>query len=369
MGDEGTTGALSRPPAGGGGRAYSHMRIMRQMSLRTAVLGASGYAGGELIRLLDAHPRFELVHLGAHTSAGSRLDAVHPHLAKGERLLGANDVTDIDNLDVVFLALPHGASAEIGHELRQGEAVVIDLGSDFRLDSSRRYRQAYGGEHPHPSELGEWSYGLPELFDVKGAKAIASPGCYPTAVLLALVPLLAAGIVEADGIVADCLSGTSGAGRGLREDLMFGAVDSGVRSYGLTTHRHRPEIEMGLDKRLGGEHRLVFTPHLVPMQRGILATVTARGKATTEEARSVLRDSYATAPFVDVVDQPPQSRWVVSSNRALVTAFSDERTGSIIAQCVIDNLVKGAAGQAIQAANIAVGISETDGLPLAGWMP
>lgn len=284
-------------------------------------------------------------------------------------MLGSNDPGDLTDADVVFLALPHGASAEIGAQLRQADVMVVDLGSDYRLDSGDRYEQAYGSAHPYPDQLEAWTYGLCELFDVKGARAIASPGCYPTSVLLALSPLLKSGLVEPTGIVADCMSGVSGAGRSAREDLMFGAVDEGVRAYGVTTHRHRPEIEMALDLQVGGEHRVVFTPHLVPMQRGILATVTARGDVTTAEARAALHDAYDPVPFVDVVDGPPQTRWVVNSNRAMVTAFSDERTGSVIAQCVIDNLVKGAAGQAVQAANIALGIDEVAGLPLAGWMP
>jgi N-acetyl-gamma-glutamyl-phosphate reductase len=345
------------------------MRIIVAMSFTAAVFGASGYAGGELVKLLDAHEAMGVVHLGAHSQEGSRLGDVHPHLSGGDRPLGPNDPDVLDDVDVVFLALPHGASASIGHLLRERRSVVVDLGSDFRLDTAKRYAAAYGSEHPFPEELGEWAYGLPEIFDLTGRRAIASPGCYPTAVLLALGPLLAAGLVSADGVVADCLSGVSGAGRGVNPDLTFGAVDEGVRAYGVTTHRHRPEIEMALDQRFGGEHRLVFTPHLVPMQRGILATVTARGDVATDELRRCLRDFYTGAPFVDVIEGPPQTRWVVGSNRALVTAFADERTGAVIAQCAIDNLVKGAAGQAVQAANIALGLDETEGLPFSGWMP
>lgn len=339
------------------------------MSLRTAVLGASGYAGGELVKLIDAHDEFDLVHLGAHTNAGGVLSDVHPHLSGGDRPLGSNDPDSIGDVDLVFLALPHGASADAGVALRSRGTTVVDLGSDFRLDSAERYEFAYGSEHPYPDQLGEWVYGLPELVDVTAAAGIASPGCYPTAVLLAVAPLLAAGLVSAEGLVADCLSGVSGAGRSVTADLTFGAVDEGVRAYAVGAHRHRPEIEMGLDLIVGGEHRVVFTPHLVPMQRGLLATVTAVGAATTAEARACLEDAYSKSPFVSVGSVPPQTRWVVASNRAMVSAFADEHTGTVIAQCAIDNLVKGAAGQAVQAANLALGLPEAHGLPTSGWMP
>lgn len=347
------------------------MRIIETMSATAAVLGASGYAGGELVRLLDAHPLVDLVHLGAHSQEGARLGEVHPQLSGGDRELGSNDPDAVAGVDLAFLALPHGASADVGRALRAGGTVVIDLGSDYRLDTAARYSAAYGSDHPYPEELGDWAYGLPELFDLAGAKAVASPGCYPTSVLLALAPLLEAGLVSADGVVADCLSGVSGAGRAVRADLTFGAVDEGVRAYGVASHRHRPEIEMALDARLGGSHRLVFTPHLVPMQRGILATVTAgaTGSAGNSELREALADFYSGSHFVEVVDQPPQTRWVVGSNRALVTAFADPHTGRVIAQCAIDNLLKGAAGQAVQAANLVLGWDEAAGLPTAGWMP
>ncbi len=339
------------------------------MSFKAAVFGASGYAGGELVKLIDSHEALGLVHLGAHSQEGSLLGEVHPHLQGGDRALGPNDPDAVGDVDVAFLALPHGASANLGRTLRSRGVVVVDLGSDYRLDGAERYAEAYGSPHPYPDELGDWAYGLPELFDLSGTTGIASPGCYPTAVLLGLAPLMEAGLIDAAGVVAECMSGVSGAGRTVSADLTFGAVDEGVRAYGVTTHRHRPEIEMALDARLGGEHRLVFTPHLVPMQRGILATVTARGSVSTSDARECLSDFYSSAPFVDVVDRPPQTRWVVGSNRALVTAFADERTSSVIAQCAIDNLVKGAAGQAVQAANLALGLSEELGLPLSGWMP
>ncbi len=347
------------------------MRILTPMSVSVAVLGASGYAGGELVRLLDEHPAFDLVYLGAHRRAGDVLGSVHPHLTGGERVLGPSSPDDVPDTDVVFLALPHGASAEIGHPLAERGTVVVDLGSDFRLDTPARYRHAYGSDHPFPDELGRWVYGLPELVDVAGRRRVAAPGCYPTAVLLALVPLLRAGLVAPGGVVADCLSGVSGAGRKLSEDLLFGAVDEGVRAYGVATHRHRPEIEMGIGLTVGEERPVTFTPHLVPMQRGLAATVTAPAAegADTAAVRRALDEAYARRPFVEVIDRPPQTRWVVGSNRALVTAVVDEHTGRIVALAAIDNLLKGAAGQAVQCANLAVGLPEETGLPMAGWMP
>ncbi len=337
------------------------------------MLGASGYAGGELVRMLDEHPALELVHLGAHRRRGERLGAVHPQLGGGDRTLGSNDPDELPAVDLAFLALPHGASWEIGEELAVGGTKVVDLGSDYRLDTAERYQQAYGSAHPLPHRLREWRYGLPELFDLAGAHLVAAPGCYPTAVLLAVAPLLAAGVIDQSApIVADCLSGASGAGRSLKEELLFGAVAEGVVSYSVTTHRHRPEIEMGLREAVGAEVAVVFTPHLVPMQRGELATVTATlvsDGLTSAAARGILADAYRGRPFVTVIDQPPQTRWTVSSNRAIVSAFVDPHAGVVIAQAAIDNLIKGAAGQAIQAANIMLGLAEDTGLPLAGWMP
>jgi len=336
-----------------------------------AVLGASGYAGGEVVRFVDEHDALDLVYLGAHSNAGGVLGDVHPHLSDRDRPLGPHDLEVIPDVDLAFLALPHGASWQLGDALANRGSKVVDLGSDYRLDSNERYASAYGADHPLPAELPRWRYGLPELFDLTGADRVASPGCYPTAVLLALVPLVRAGMIAAGTVVADCLSGVSGAGRSMKEDLLFGNVAEGVRAYGVTSHRHRPEIEMAIEHGTGTAHPVVFTPHLIPMQRGELATVTATAVPgiTREMLLAALRDAYAAAPFVDVVEIPPQTRWVVGSNRALVTAFLDEPTGMVIAQGAIDNLVKGAAGQAVQAANVMLGLAETAGLPTSGWMP
>lgn len=341
--------------------------------MKVAVLGASGYAGGELVRLLDEHPVFQLVHLGAHSKQGARLAEVHPQLADGDRILGGNDAESVpSDTDLVFLALPHGASWKTGEELANAGMSVVDLGSDYRLDTDERYQAAYGEPHPLPDRLAEWRYGLPELFDLTGATRVASPGCYPTAVLLAIVPLLRAGVVDiSTPIVADCMSGVSGAGRSLKENLLFGSVAEGVQAYAVTTHRHRPEIEMAIAQSTEAEASVVFTPHLVPMQRGELATVTARlnQDLSGQEATQMLQEAYSGRAFVSVIDTPPQTRWAVSSNRAFVAAFVDASAGVVIAQAAIDNLVKGAAGQAIQAANVMADLPEETGLPVAGWMP
>lgn len=341
------------------------------MNSSVAVIGASGYAGGEVVRIIDAHPRLDLVYLGAHSKQGGVLSEVHPHLQGGNRPLNSNQLDDVPEVDVAFLALPHGLSWKIGHELAERGTKVIDLGSDYRLDSNDRYLDAYGTDHPLPDQLGRWRYGLPELFDVSHADRVAAPGCYPTAVLLASLPFARADILSPGVIVADCMSGVSGAGRGVKESLMYGAIDESVSAYKVTEHRHRPEIEMAIETALSSEARVVFTPHLVPMQRGELATVTMplASDLTTTEARDILRDAYDGRVFVEVLEHPPQTRWAVSSNRAFVTAFVDHHTGTLIAQAAIDNLVKGAAGQGVQNANIMLGFDEALGLPVSGWMP
>lgn len=339
------------------------------MSTSVAVLGASGYAGGELVRLLDEHPSFDVVFLGAHQKAGASLRSVHPHLRNGERVLQSSG--ELPEVDLAFLALPHGASAEPGMRLASAGRKVIDLGSDFRLDSDERYQQAYGSPHPDPSTLQAWMYGLPELVDVTDAALVAAPGCYPTATLLALVPLIASELIDPASVVVDALSGVSGAGRSLREDLLFGSVDEGVRAYAVGRHRHRPEIEMGLEVIAGVEARVTFTPHLIPMLRGILSTVTAplAKDVSREEILDRYREWYRDCPFVQVLDDEPQTRWVVGSNRVALGAAVDRWSGRVVAMAAIDNLLKGAAGQAVQVANLMFGLDETEGLPLAGWMP
>jgi N-acetyl-gamma-glutamyl-phosphate reductase len=342
------------------------------MGHRIAIFGASGYAGGELIRLVDAHPSLELVHLGAHSSAGAPLASVHPQLGGGDRVLGEMDPDSAADCDLVFLALPHGASAEPAMALVDRGVRVVDLGSDFRLDSPVRYHEAYGGDHPYPDELGTWVYGLPELFRTRiaAARKVAAPGCYPTSAILALAPLVGTGLIESP-LTVNSVSGVTGAGRAARTHLTFGAVDEGVVAYGVLTHRHRPEIEQGIALATGTEPSVVFTPHLVPMQRGILSTCYAAtaGDAGIDDLTAALEGAYADAPFVEILDRPPQTRWVVGSNRVLLAVFHDDRTGTAIVMAAEDNLVKGAAGQAVQCANLMLGLDETTGLPMDGWLP
>ena len=340
---------------------------------RVAILGASGYAGGELVKLIDAHPDMEIFHLGAHSKQGRTLESVHPHLPGGERVLGSNDPADIADVDIAFLALPHGASAEPAMELLAAGIKVVDLGSDLRLESPVRYQAAYGEPHPYPEQLGTWPYGIPELFgkELVGTDRAAAPGCYPTSALLGLGPLYAAGLIEPERIIVDSVSGVSGAGREAKESLMYGAVDEGVAAYAILTHRHRPEIEQGLGALGAPEPEVIFTPHLVPMQRGILSTCYATGTKDADQASvvAVLENAYAPAPFMSVVASSPNTRWVSGSNRALLTARYDERTGSVLVVVAIDNLLKGAAGQAVQCANLMLEYPEAAGLPMAGWMP
>ena len=339
------------------------------MGLATAVLGASGYAGGELVRLLDEHPFLDAVYLGAHTRAGAALGQVHPHLPGSERILQPIDASRVDGVDVAFLALPHGSSWEAGQRLSEAGVAVFDLGSDYRMDTPQRYELAYGEPHPLPDQLGSWVYGLPELFGERlpGSTRVAVPGCYPTSALLGLAPLLSTGVIEPP-IVVDSMSGVTGAGRGVKSGLMFGAVDESVKAYGIATHRHRPEIEMGLEAASSKQVPVQFTPHLVPMQRGILSTCSA-GLVDGGGMDSILKKVYAATPFVDVIAEPPQTRWVVGSNRVLIHAVEDHRSGRGIVTVAIDNLGKGAAGQAVQCANLALGFPETAGLTAAGWLP
>jgi N-acetyl-gamma-glutamyl-phosphate reductase len=340
-------------------------------AMKAGIIGASGYTGAELLRLLAGHPEFEVAVATAHSHAGEAVGRHSPSLAAAYPGLvyEENDPARLDGLDLVFCGLPHGESQLIVPELRTRVGLVVDLAADFRLGDPALYPRWYGEEHRAPGLLAESVYGLPELFreGLAGATLVAAAGCYPTAAGLALAPLVRHGLVEPTGIVVDAASGVSGAGRGLKDSLHFGSVDEDFTAYGLLTHRHTPEME----QILGAE--VLFTPHLAPMVRGILATCYARPAAdtalSTDSALSALHEAYDAEPFVVVTDDPPSTKATAGSNAAHVTARVDPRTGWVVSLCALDNLVKGASGQAVQCANAALGLPETTGLPLAGVYP
>jgi N-acetyl-gamma-glutamyl-phosphate reductase len=340
--------------------------------MKVGILGASGYTGSELLRLLAGHPDLEVAVVTAHAHAGQVVGEHTPSLAAAYPGLvyEESDPARLNGLDLVFCGLPHGESQRIIPALRPHVGVIVDLAADFRLRDPALYPAWYGEEHAAPELLGQATFGLPELFrdDLIGATLIAAAGCYPTAAGLALAPLRRAGLIEPSGIIVDAASGVSGAGRAPKDTLHFGAVDEDFVAYGLLTHRHTPEME----QILGAD--VLFTPHLVPMTRGILATCYARpmaeaGPFDTADVMAALHDAYDGEPFVVVTDQPPSTKATSGSNCAHVTARVDPRTGWVLSLCALDNLVKGASGQAIQCANVALGLDETTGLPLGGLYP
>ncbi|HEY7955039.1 MAG TPA: N-acetyl-gamma-glutamyl-phosphate reductase [Polyangia bacterium] len=343
-----------------------------------AIVGASGYAGAELVRLCAGHPRIAIAGLYAHRHAGEKIADHFPQFAGVAGLVeGAYRAYDPDAIaaeaKVVFLALPHGESAKVAKELYARGLRVLDLSADFRLRSQAEH-EAWYGPHGAPELIAVSRYGLVERHreELKGARLIAVPGCYPTAALLALAPLLAARLISPDGLIVDAKSGVSGAGRSPSLATHFAEAGEGVRAYKVAEHRHTPEIEEELGRAAGREVRLTFTPHLLPMSRGILATCYA---APTDENReradylAALREAYAREPFVAVVDRPPDTAFVRGSNRVQVSVWIDRRAHRVIAVGAIDNLVKGAAGQALQCLNVAEGWPETDGLAGAGVFP
>ncbi len=330
--------------------------------MEVGVVGGSGYAGGELLRLLAGHPSLKVTAVAGRRSAGEALGAVFPHLGLDGEVVPA-EPDALAGSEVVFLATPHAASLALAPALVAGGATVVDLSAAFRLDAET-FTEVYGEVHTAP-ELAPAPYGLPELFrdTLPGAPLIAAPGCYPTAALLALAPLK--GLVDPASVVIAGLSGTSGAGAGLREDLHASHAMGNVAPYGAPHHRHTWEIE-----RAWGAP-VTFTPHLVPMPRGLVCTVTADLVASTENVTDVYRDAYDGEPFVTVLPGGtwPATAHVLGANTAHLGAAVDHRTGRVTAACAIDNLTKGAAGQAIQAANVAVGLPEDAGLPIAAVYP
>ncbi len=331
-------------------------------------MGASGYSGTELLRLLSCHPNFEVMAATAGSHEGMTVADVQPALAAAYPTLRflPMEAAVADGADVAFCALPHGASQQLVPKLLEHVGHVVDLAADFRLKDAGLYPIWYHQEHSCPELLAEAVYGLPELEreNLFGAKLVAAPGCYVTAATLALAPLVKTGAVGREGIVVDAASGVSGAGRKLAEGTQFCTVDEDFSAYGLLSHRHTPEMEQAI-----GAH-LIFTPHLAPMNRGIFATCYARpGAGPFQHPLDILSRAYDGEPFLVVSERIPSTKATLGSNAAHLTARFDERTGWVVAMCALDNLVKGAAGQAVQCANAVMGWPETTGLPTAGLAP
>ena len=349
-----------------------------QAAIRVGIIGAAGYVGGELIRLLARHPNVRIAGLQGRDREHEPATVAHPQLSG----LDLHIEADLPEVDAVFLALPHGASAAVVPELVGRGCRVIDLGADYRLRRAADYERWYGFTHPAPDLLAQAVYGLPEqhraeLVALQGADVavVGAPGCYPTTTLLGLYPLARAGLIA--DLVVDAKSGTSGAGRAAKAEMVFSEVNESVRAYGISGHRHISELEQELQaagaspEANPGVRDVDFVPHLIPMQRGILAACHVRPTRPIDaaELRDLYVQAYADEPFVHVVEAPPATAHVRGSNHAHVYPYRNERTGRILVVSVIDNLIKGAAGQAVQAFNLIHGLPETAGLEQLPLVP
>ena len=344
----------------------------RSQPIRVGIIGATGYGGGELVRLLERHPGVRIAGLQARGRDAEAIAQSHPHLAGTVHRIERELPADVE---AVFLALPHGAAAELVPGLVERGSAIIDLGPDFRLRQPADYPRWYGFEHPRPDLLAGAVYGLPELHRAElealreqDVRIIGAPGCYPTTTLLTLAPLARAGLIG--DLVVDAKSGVSGAGREPKAEMHFSEVNESVKAYGVAGHRHVAEIEQELGLLGGGPQRnpgvgaVDFLPHLIPMTRGILASCHVRPTRPVMQAEleDLYAEAYAGEPFVDVTASPPATKHVLGSNYVRVHVRADERTGRILALGVLDNLVKGAAGQGVQAFNVLFGLPETLGL-------
>ena len=339
--------------------------------ISVGILGASGFVGAELLRICAAHSEFEVVYATGDSQAGSLASSLYPSLTTAYPNLIFDEYSLEKTLkcDVVFLALPHEASLQIVPEIINKVRLVVDCSAAFRLKDSALYPSWYGFEHNAEAELAAAVYGLPELYrqELKSAKLIATPGCYVTAASLALAPLVKANVISTTGVIVDAASGVSGAGRALKSTNSFCTVDEDFTAYGLLDHRHTPEIEQVTGAQI------LFTPHLAPMNRGILATCYARpidaANTSTASLLALLSRAYAREPFVAVRPASPSTKATLGSNSVHLSARFDQRTGYVVVLSAIDNLTKGAAGGAVQAANVALGLDETTGLSKVGMYP
>ncbi|HUF98141.1 MAG TPA: N-acetyl-gamma-glutamyl-phosphate reductase [Ilumatobacter sp.] len=339
--------------------------------VKVGIIGASGFTGAELLRIAAQHPEYDVVYATGDSQVGTRAASLYPQLAAvyPNLVFEAFDVHRARALDLVFLGLPHEASMALAPQLVGHVACVVDLSAAYRLKNPADYPTYYGFEHDQLGLLADAVYGLPELHRdaLKGARLIATPGCYVTAATLALRPFVEAGVVETSGIIVDAASGVTGAGRKADLEYSFTSVDENFSAYGLLSHRHTPEME----QEIGAQ--LLFTPHLAPMNRGILATCYARptggSSVSTESLLALLRQRWADEPFMVVTDGSPSTKATTGSNAVHVTARYDGRTNTVVAIAALDNLAKGASGGAVQAANVAMGFPEDAGLTKVGVAP
>jgi N-acetyl-gamma-glutamyl-phosphate reductase len=339
--------------------------------ISVGIIGASGFTGAELLRICAAHPHFEVKYATGDSQAGTLARSLYPSLAATypNLVFEEFDINKALACDVLFLGLPHEASLELVPQLVNKVKLVVDLSAAFRLTDTSKYPQWYGFTHTHPELVASAVYGLPELHreQLKTARLIATPGCYVTAASLALQPLVNAGAIDPVGVIVDAASGVSGAGRAAKHSNSFNTVDEDFTAYGLLDHRHTPEIEQVTGAQV------LFTPHLAPMNRGILATCYARPAAgttpTTASLLATLARAYAKEPLVVVGQNSPSTKATLGTNVTHITARYDERTGYVMVLSALDNLAKGASGGAVQAANVALGLNELDGLSMVGMYP
>ncbi|MTI80779.1 MAG: N-acetyl-gamma-glutamyl-phosphate reductase [Firmicutes bacterium] len=345
--------------------------------IRVAIIGATGYTGAELVRILSRHPKVELVALTSRSYAGRPYYEVYPHLYKYIKLeceqLNINEL--VASADIIFTALPHGHSMDIAAEVVKQGKKLVDLGADFRLNSTEQYQEWYNVEHTQAELLSQAVYGLPELYrnNIAESTLVANPGCYPTTAILGLAPLIKNNLIDTNTIIIDSKSGASGAGRSVSLKTHFAEVNENFKAYGVATHRHTPEIEQELSNLAGNDVTISFTPHLVPMTRGMLSTIYGQlqEKIDSEQLNQLYQEHYADEYFVRVLPPGmlPQTKALASSNFCDIAVTSDPRTGRVIVLSAIDNLVKGASGQAVQNMNVIFGLDENTGLDVVGIYP
>lgn len=341
--------------------------------IKVGIIGASGYTGGELIRILAQHPEADVAAITSRTHEGKKLEEVFPSFSgwKGPVFCGSDSPDAVEGCDIVFLAVPHGVAMQLAPALLAKGQKVIDLGADFRFRDSQLFESWYKHSHCEPELTQTAVYGLPEIYrkEIRASRIIGNPGCYPTSIILGLYPVLKAGIVDSSRIIIDSKSGVSGAGRKADVAYNFSELTGNFKAYGVPGHRHTPEIEQELTAIAGHEIKVSFTPHLLPVSRGILSTLHLglTQKVSTDEVESLFNETYQGEPFVKIIKEPhlPDLKGAVGTNNCLIAARVDQRTNELIVISVIDNLVKGASGQAIQNMNLMCDLPETMGL--TGW--